>query len=102
MRLPVRPATSPIWRVWPPLAGEVFRRQVPGGTVAVTVHHGPYLEIASAYHVLTAWITEHGYEMAGPPREIYLSDPQTVAPEDLMTRVEFPVPRWSLRFGERL
>ena len=71
--------------------GEVSSRQVSGGTVAVTVHHGPYLEIAPAYHVLTAWMAEHGYEVTGPPREIYLSDPQTVAPEELVTRVELPV-----------
>jgi len=44
-----------------------------------------------AYHTLTGWISEHGHEIEGPPREIYLNDPQTVAPEELLTRVEFPI-----------
>ena len=52
---------------------------------------GPYEQIAPAYHTLTGWISEHGHEIAGPPREIYLNDPQTVAPEELLTRVEFPI-----------
>ena len=37
------------------------------------------------------WISENGYEIAGPPREIYLSDPQAVVPEELLTRVELPI-----------
>jgi effector-binding domain-containing protein len=59
--------------------------------MATTVHHGPYEEIAPAYHTLIGWISEHGHEIAGPPREIYLNDPQTVAPAEILTRVEFPI-----------
>lgn len=59
--------------------------------MATTVHSGRYEEIAPAYHTLTGWISEHGYEIAGPPREIYLNDPQTTSPGDLLTRVEFPI-----------
>ena len=67
---------------------------VPGSgktTMATTVHHGPYEQIAAAYHTLTGWISEHGHDIAGPPREIYLNDPQTVAPAEILTRVEFPI-----------
>ena len=74
-----------------PDGSEVYSRELEGGTVAATVHRGPYQEIGAAYHTLTAWISEHGHEIAGPPREIYLNDPQTVAPEELLTRVEFPI-----------
>ena len=59
--------------------------------MAVTEHLGPYDALAPAYHSLTSWITANGYEFAGPPREIYLNDPHTVAPEELKTRIEFPV-----------
>lgn len=69
----------------------VYGRELEGGTMATAVHHGPYEEIAAAYHTLTGWISEHGHEIAGPPREIYLNDPQTVPPEELLTRVEFPI-----------
>ena len=71
--------------------GEVYSRELEGGTMATTVHHGPYSQIGPAYHTLTGWISEHGHEIAGPPREIYLNDPQTVLPEELLTLVEFPI-----------
>lgn len=70
---------------------DVYRRELEGGSMATTIHRGPYQQIALAYHTLTGWISEHGHEMAGPPREIYLNDPQTVPAEELLTRVEFPI-----------
>ncbi|VAW07348.1 Transcriptional regulator, MerR family [hydrothermal vent metagenome] len=74
-----------------PNAAEVYTRELEGGAMASTVHHGPYQEIAPAYHTLTGWVSEHGHELAGPPRETYLNDPQVVLPEDLLTRVDFPI-----------
>lgn len=75
------------------LAGDpdVYSRELEGGPMAATVHRGPYEQIGAAYHTLTVWISEHGHEIAGPPREIYLNDPQTVPPEQLLTRIEFPL-----------
>jgi len=72
-------------------AGDVYSRELEGGAVATTVHLGRYEETAPAYHTLTGWISEGGHEIVGPPREIYLNDPQMVAPDDLRTRVEFPI-----------
>lgn len=72
-------------------SGEVEWKQAPGGTVAWTTHRGPYDEISPAYHTLTGWVQEHGHRLAGPPREVYLNDPQSVAQEDLLTEVHFPV-----------
>lgn len=69
----------------------VYERELEGGSMASTVHRGPYAEIARAYHTVTGWISEHGHEIAGPPREIYLNDPQMVPEEELLTRVEFPI-----------
>ncbi|MFI6511279.1 GyrI-like domain-containing protein [Streptosporangium sp. NPDC050855] len=60
-------------------------------TAAVTVHRGRHDEIAPAYHALTAWITEQGHEIAGPPRETYLNDPAVTAEADLLTQVAWPV-----------
>lgn len=70
---------------------DVYGRELEGGTMATTIHRGPYEEISPAYHTLTGWISEHGHEIAGPPRETYLNDPQVTAPEDLLTRVDFPI-----------
>lgn len=76
-----------------PFAGgpETTGRTLDGGKLATTEHRGPYEELAPAYQVLTAWVTEKGYEFAGPPREVYVNDPRTVAPEELVTRLEFPI-----------
>lgn len=70
---------------------DVYCRELEGGSVATATHRGPYQELSATYQTITAWISEHGHEVAGPPREIYLNDPQTVQPADLITRVEFPI-----------
>jgi DNA-binding transcriptional MerR regulator len=64
---------------------------LPAEPVAWTIHHGPYQEISPAYHTLTGWISDHGHEMTGPPREIYLNDPTQVTEDELLTRVEWPI-----------
>jgi effector-binding domain-containing protein len=69
----------------------VYGRELEGGTMATTLHRGPYEEIAPAYHTVAGWISDHGHEVAGPPREVYLNDPRTVPPAELLTRVEFPI-----------
>jgi effector-binding domain-containing protein len=75
----------------PVTAGMAGSREMPGATVASIVHRGPYAEIGPAYHVLTGWIEENGRKPSGPPREIYLNDPQTVTPDELLTEVQFPI-----------
>ncbi len=62
-----------------------------GALVARTVHQGAYDQIAPAYHALTTWIHEHGHAVAGPPREIYLDDPTTTAPDEVRTEVQWPI-----------
>lgn len=71
--------------------GDVYSRELEGGPMATTLHRGPYEQISPAYHTITGWVSEHGHEIAGPPREIYLNDPQQVSPEGLLTQVEFPI-----------
>ena len=71
--------------------GDIEVKTLPAEPVAWTMHHGPYQEISPAYHTLTGWISEHGHEMTGPPREIYLNDPTQVSEEELLTRVEWPI-----------
>lgn len=72
--------------------GEVQGVELPATTVAWTLHHGPYDEVGPAYHTLTGWIQEHGHEITGPPREVYLTDPsETPDPTDYLTEVQFPI-----------
>lgn len=75
-----------------PDTGDVFGRDVDGGTMATTVHRGSYAGIGPAYAALTTWIAEHGHTVAGPPREIYVTDPASVpTPADNVTEVWFPI-----------
>ncbi|MFI6484618.1 MerR family transcriptional regulator [Nonomuraea sp. NPDC050663] len=73
------------------LAGPAGVRRVDAVTAAVTTHRGRHDEIAPAYHALTAWFTEQGYEVGGPPRETYLNDPAVTAEADLLTQVAWPM-----------
>lgn len=69
----------------------VTGRELEAGTMAVTVHKGPYEKLSAAYHSITDWIDNNGYDISGAPREIYLNDPQQVSQEEILTRLEFPV-----------
>lgn len=72
--------------------GDVRCEEVPETTVAWTVHLGPYDEVGPAYHTVAGWIQEHGHEIAGPPREVYLTDPgETSDPAEYETEVQFPI-----------
>ena len=71
--------------------GDVYCRELEAGTMATTIHLGHYEGIVLAYHALTRWISEQGFEITGATREIYLNDPQLVSPEELQTRIEFPI-----------
>jgi effector-binding domain-containing protein len=71
--------------------GGVAMRELEGGSMASTLHRGPYDEIGAAYEAVMDWISSEGHTVMGPPREIYLNDPQTVRTDDLLTRIEFPI-----------
>ena len=64
--------------------------ELPAGTFATLLHVGPYDTIGVSYDALTGWLGEHGFVPAGPPREVYLSEPGT-PPERIHTILEFPV-----------
>jgi len=70
---------------------QVALEEVPGGTVASTVHVGPYHEIGAAYAAVQAWMAEHGRQPAGMVRETYLNDPEAVPAEELLTQIDWPV-----------
>ena len=67
--------------------------ELPGGTMAKIVHKGPYEACESAYTALFKWIADNGYMVSDPTREVYLNDPHTVKPEDILTEIYAPVVR---------
>ncbi|SER69780.1 GyrI-like domain-containing protein [Lentzea albida] len=67
---------------------------LPEGPAAQTFHHGRYEDIPAAYEAVFAWIREHGRHQAGPPRELYLTGPDTATnPADYLTEVVVPLRR---------
>jgi len=60
--------------------------------VATTIYKGSYDTISAAYNALMRWIEANGYEVIGPGREIYFTDPNSgVPPSEYVTEVQFPV-----------
>ncbi len=51
--------------------GEVVGSALPGGTVATTVHFGPYQLLGGAHEAITTWCANQGHILAGPCWEIY-------------------------------
>jgi len=70
---------------------EITCYELPGGPMARIVHKGPYEKSAQAYKSLFAWIAENHKKIAGPTREVYLNDPKSVSPEELLTEIYAPV-----------
>ena len=71
--------------------GEVLAVTIPGGQAAVCEYIGPYDGIAAAYEALTQFVAQQGGEPSGVSYEFYLNDPTENAPEDLQTRIMFPL-----------
>jgi effector-binding domain-containing protein len=81
----------PVSRTVDPPTGWVTK-ELPAGTFASVVHIGPYDMLGTAYDELGAWIAREGFAIAGPPREVYMSEPST-PPGETRTVIEFPVVR---------
>lgn len=73
-------------------AGEVNVGEIPGGKVAWTMHVGPYDKLSGAYTAIENFLKENGLESAGPPMEIYWSDPSKEQDTSkLRTEVLWPI-----------
>ncbi len=60
--------------------GRVEPGTLPGGTVARTMHVGPYDGVAAAYQAAGSYLTENGFEPAGEAWECYLDEPEVANP----------------------
>ena len=69
---PVNTVVSPDGRVEPDT--------LPGGTVARTLHVGPYDQVAAAYEAAGGFVVENGYEATGLAWECYLDEPEEAMP----------------------
>jgi DNA-binding transcriptional MerR regulator len=64
--------------------------ELPGGTFASAVHHGNFAEFTQLHPAILRWIEASGYRVAGPSREVYLSDDDR---QNSVTEVQYPVER---------
>jgi effector-binding domain-containing protein len=72
--------------------GQIEASELPGGLAAFTWHYGPYDHLTRAYRALEEWIDEQGWVQAGPPWEVYWTDPGEVpSPADWKTEILWPV-----------
>ena len=95
------PAEELVWELRCPIIGDVAlsgpdeqglgAKTVEEVEVAYTLHKGPFNQVGPVYGALVAWITGNGYEIAGPSEEVYLSDPGSTPPGELLTEVRFSV-----------
>ncbi len=80
----------------PPLTDPAITiHDLPAGTMACAVHHGPYATLSQAYEAALPWIEANGYRVAGPARDIYLQATGSGDQNDAacVTEVMFPVER---------
>ena len=70
---------------------EVEVRNMRPAKVASLVHKGSYETIGPEYGRLLAYVAEEGYEINGPMMDVYLNDPNTVEPGEILTEIMIPV-----------
>jgi AraC family transcriptional regulator len=75
-----------------PAAG-ITVKSVPGGRYAVGIHKGPYQKLGESYAWLSdQWMRQNAHDPAdGPCYEVYLNNPQTTTPDELLTAIHVPI-----------
>jgi effector-binding domain-containing protein len=69
-------------------------KKLPAMTVAAAQVKGPYSQIPAHYTEMLAWLDAEGWDVAGPPREVYLKRPDAAGkgdPNEFVTEIQFPV-----------
>ena len=88
------PTSAPLPNVRPlgeASEGEMGNSELPGGSVAVTVHQGPYSGLHGTYQALQEWLRAQGREGAPGPWETYLDDPTDLDESLVRTEICWPV-----------
>lgn len=58
-----------------PSEGDIIPADLPGGPAVEYVYFGPYDGMAPIYGEIEQWLQDNGKVSAGPPREVYHSEP---------------------------
>lgn len=73
--------------------GDIGAQTIPGGEYAVMTHFGPYSKLGEAYaKLLGEWLPRSGRALLSAPCfEMYLNDPNSTEPEDLIADIYAPL-----------
>lgn len=73
--------------------GEIGVKEIEGGTYAAFLYTGPYDQLNAVYDTIYGkYIYEMNHQLASRPGfEVYLNDPESTKPEDLMTEIYVPI-----------
>jgi AraC family transcriptional regulator len=73
--------------------GEIGVQKIAGGEYAMLTHHGSYQRLNETYaKIMGQWLPRSGRELRSTPCfEIYLNDPESTPPEELLTDVFVPL-----------
>jgi len=80
----------PLWRAVK-TTGEFKSYEIEGYDMATLVYKGPYEGVGPAYNTLMKWVEANNYHIAGPNREVYMSNPGKVPPSEYITEIQIPV-----------
>jgi len=69
----------------------IKERTLPAVQVVSAIYKGPYDGVEVGYSRLFEYMTQHGLEIAGGSRSLYINDPEKVPEEELLTEVQIPV-----------
>lgn len=74
-----------------PSADGIQSRTMPATKVLAVSHIGPYEAMEKSTEEIMAYMQKQGYEIAGYEFDVYVNDPANVKPEELETRIHFPI-----------
>ncbi|NHI92271.1 MAG: AraC family transcriptional regulator, partial [Candidatus Lokiarchaeota archaeon] len=66
-------------------------KELPAIKAATTMHTGAYQYLMDTYNKLFKYISENGYQVLGPVREIYLTNPNEKKDEENLTELLVPI-----------
>jgi effector-binding domain-containing protein len=70
---------------------EMEVRTLPGGKCLSLIHKGPYTSLHKAWCRIGAYAEERNHVACGLQREVYLSDPDVVPEDELLTELQIPI-----------
>jgi effector-binding domain-containing protein/ribosome-associated toxin RatA of RatAB toxin-antitoxin module len=74
-----------------PAGDGVQSRTMPATKVLIVSHFGPYAAMEKSTEEVMAYIQKQGYEINGYEFDVYMNDPADVKPEEIETRMHFPI-----------